>query len=602
MYAMLILLVAAMILISRQGLWTCIGAALAAYLLLSANSSLVQILAGGRYELYAISNFGSLLGLLVYPFFMESRFPTSANWIVLAVGLTVYAFSFLILAVTREAKPVESRVEADDNRAGYSPIKYFSLSFASCYLLNSVSTYLCLDVSPMPMLWTLILALYLLSYIVGFNKKLSNYSSLTGLLLVPIVLSWMTLSAQVAQAARFFLGMSAGLSLVLFGGFVIHSRLYRIRPSPNRLTAFYLMIAIGGAAGGTVASLLMPYVSNAAIEFPISIGIVFFVLWLELRSGSYDSLIQSFGTGKWMSARKKLSVLLPCLLVAVAGGGFLCIYRTEGKVLCRYRNLYGLGVVSLRAEKMKFNATHHDLYSGSTLHGLQLISGSRLISAPTLYYTQDSGGKAIERHPKHVAGKPMRIAVCGMGVGTLSSYAREGDAIRFYEVNPGVVDIATNSAYFTFLSKADGEVDIVVDDARRALEKERAGAEARYDVVVVDVFSGDSIPAHLATEEAFALYLDRLEPDGILAFHLTNWHLDLVPMVKAAARRFNLQIEVYECQQNGVAVYSCWAFMSRGTLPDLADNSTSWRVDLEKVRDIPLMTDDLHSLIPYIKW
>ena len=170
---------------------------------------------------------------------------------------------------------------------------------------------------------------------------------------------------------------------------------------------------------------------------------------------------------------------------------------------------------------------------------------------------------------------------------------------RFYEINPQVAEIATDTNLFTFVSGAAGKVEIVIDDARRALERERDAGEEKYDVLIVDVFSGDSIPAHMATREAVALYLDRLKPDGILAFHMSNWHLNLSPFAKAAAKEFGLYLEDLQCINDRYTFIAHWAFLSRGKIA-FAIPGKHGIIDPEDVKDVPLMTDEPHSLLPYL--
>ena len=196
----------------------------------------------------------------------------------------------------------------------------------------------------------------------------------------------------------------------------------------------------------------------------------------------------------------------------------------------------------------------------------------------------------------------MRVGLCGMGIGTLASYARNDDFYRFYEINPAVAALAQEKSLFSFLSGCKGKVEVIVDDARRGLEHERAENEAKYDVLVVDVFTGDAIPPHMATREAFAIYLDRLADHGILAFHLSNWHLDLIPMIKAAAQGFNLKAESYYCSATPYAFESTWAFLSREELPTMFDARCHTKVDFSLVPDVDLMSDERHSLLPYIQW
>jgi hypothetical protein len=218
---------------------------------------------------------------------------------------------------------------------------------------------------------------------------------------------------------------------------------------------------------------------------------------------------------------------------------------------------------------------------------------------PTLCFTPHAGGLSIETHPKRKSGEGMRVAVAGMGVATLAAYARTNDVYRFYEINPQVADLARNANLFWYVSGCKGKLDIVVDDARRALERERARGEEKWDVLIIDVFSGDAIPPHMSTREAVELYLERLAPGGTLSFHLTNWHLALSPMVKAVAREFNLHLQGFGCFADRWSHGSYWTFLTREPR-DFYISGKHGKVDYGKIEDMELMTDERHSLLPYV--
>lgn len=221
---------------------------------------------------------------------------------------------------------------------------------------------------------------------------------------------------------------------------------------------------------------------------------------------------------------------------------------------------------------------------------------------PTTYYSISGGGMGIVQHPLRKSGKPIRAALCGMGIGTLAAHGRSGDYFRYYEIDPDVIRYATNTKYFTFLSSSHAIVEIVEGDARQALEKERDAGEEKFDLVVVDVFSGDSIPVHMATREAFQLYLDRLAPEGILAVHLSNWHLDLSPLMTGAAQTFDLQLRGFigEADPNCPYIFkSYWAYLSRKEIPFSALDSQI-EVDYSKLGPARVISDSKHSLLPFI--
>lgn len=562
--------------------WAVIPHAAFAYVMLSANSSLVQVLAGGRYSLYSVSNIGSFAGLFAYPLIFEPLLPLRWQWTVTAVTSMLYGL--LLFRLTRRggiaAVADETSREGQDGRS--SPGGYFLLSFASCFLLNAVTAHLCSDITPIPLLWTVLLGVYLLSYVIAFTERGSR---LHWWLTIPtfVIPIYATLRLTLI-GGRYFTGeLVTGVLVLFLGGLVIHSRLYRHRPPAAELTRFYLMIALGGACGGAFCSFVVPHLATTVVEYPIAMATVVFV-----AVGAKKAL--------WRGILLVFAVLLALF-------GIACGRLTQGDVLARYRNDYGTGMVTRRPVRLANGQYYmvHDFRCNSTTHGVQVLNGKDLVYGATAYFTSDAGGSAIVRHPKFAKGEPMRVAVLGMGMGTLATYSRPGDVYRMYEINPAVKELALDRRLFTFIPDAKGKVEIVVDDARKALERESAAKLPRYDVLIVDVFNGDSIPPHLATREAYRLYRDRMEPDGILAVHITNWHLDQLPMVKAAAADLGWNLLAVDCLPSAVSAGSCWAFLSAGPVDRLFVEKRQERLDLSQVRNIPQMTDEFHSLLPFLR-
>ena len=574
--------------------WAVISFAAFSYVILSANSSLVQVLAGGRYSLYSVSNIGSFAGLFTYPLVFEPLLPLRWQWTATAAMSLLYGVLLFRLArgseqgaVSSEQLRREKSLEKDEHHncsllPTHCSLSYFLLSFASCFLLNAVTAHLCSDITPIPLLWTVLLGVYLLSYVIAFTDRGSR---LHWWLTIPtfVIPIYATLRLTLIGGRYFTAELVTGVLVLFLGGLVIHSRLYRNRPSAAELTRFYLMIALGGACGGAFCSFVIPHLATTVVEYPIAMAMVAFV-----AVGAKKAL--------WRGILSVFAVLLAIF-------GIACGRLAHGDVLARYRNDYGTGLVTRRPVRLA-NGQHymvHDFRCNSTTHGVQVLNGKDLVYGATAYFTSDAGGSAIVRHPKFAKGGPMRVAVLGMGMGTLATYSRPGDVYRMYEINPAVKELALNRRLFTFVPDAKGKVEVVVDDARKALERERAADLPRYDVLIVDVFNGDSIPPHLATREAYRLYRDRMEPDGILAVHITNWHLDLLPMVKVAASDLGWNVMAVDCLPSAVSAGSCWAFLSAGPVEPLFVPKRQEKLDLSKVRDVPQMTDEFHSLLPFLR-
>lgn len=238
--------------------------------------------------------------------------------------------------------------------------------------------------------------------------------------------------------------------------------------------------------------------------------------------------------------------------------------------------------------------------NNGTMHGMQISRGAARRFEPTTYYSELGGGVSVLCHPARLAGRPMRVALLGMGVGTMAYYGRTGDVYRFFEINPNVISFAQDPKYFTFLSKSLARIEVKEGDARKLLEEESRSGEAKYDLIVVDVFSGDSIPVHLATVEAMRLYLDRLAPGGMVAMHLTNWHLDLLPVVKSLAESVGLKLRAVKGTTSVDEVDFLWAYLSREDPPLRLKRDVQQEVDISRVASGRLLTDDHHSLVGHL--
>ncbi len=303
--------------------------------------------------------------------------------------------------------------------------------------------------------------------------------------------------------------------LLFLASMICHGELYRLRPHADHLTSFYLMVSFGGAAGGIFVNLIAPFIFTGYWEFYLAwlITIVLLVVMLLPRSSAQVNL---------QARAMSLSFLIGVLLLSFG------LNQYENAIYVE-RNFYG--VIRVREMDRKANSMIH----GMTVHGIQYLTDR---ARPTTYYVEDSGvGLLLLNHPKH--GQSMRVGVLGLGTGTLATYAQAGDVYRFYEINPVVVWLAEGAGgYFTFLNDSKADVTVVEGDARISLEQEFAAGENQN----LDTFSSDSIPTHLVTKEAFALYLKHLAPDGVLAAHVSNRHLDLRPVFWQLAQEYGLAI------------------------------------------------------------
>lgn len=609
----------------------------APYLILSAGSSLLQAWAsasgrggaGGRgaYRLYAISNLGSFCGLFAYPFLMEPFVPLRAQWLGWCAGVAVYLGLVACVARRAEYQKSSRREPVGQNAIGRDALDaalalreepvvlpkilsgaawWLVLPGLSSFTLVAVTNHLSMDVAPVPLLWAILLGAFLLSYVAGFSRAGERWLPLWRML-APCALIACGFAAQEGGGDAFAANIAAGTALVFFCGTFLHGWLYAIRPEGRRLTRFYLGVAVGGALGGAAVSFGAPAVFDGFWEYQIAIAacaaalIVFFACaWTRVWYVRVFSGVTALGA--------MCACMLAWTAATVAGRG----------VVLRERNFYGALRVSASEDLLlRGDANVFSLTNGGTLHGQQARGADpEFEKMPTSYYGPMAGGLAVLLHEKWTGearektalrdlgkligakGKPMRAGAIGLGIGTMATWARAGDEWRFYEINPLVDRVARDTRFFTYMSKSEAVARTVIGDARLMLERERAAGEALYDVLIIDAYSGDSVPLHLATEEAFRLYAERLAPGGIMAMHISNWHMDLLPLCKAAARALGMRVLGVQSPDEPYSLINgaLWVFLTREPLVVDARGSGADLVDFSQVRDMRLPTDAWGSL------
>jgi SAM-dependent methyltransferase len=491
------------------------------FILLSATSPLVQSwharVAGSAepYHLFALSNFASLVALLSFPFLIEPRLSSHGQvllWTSLFV-IFVGVCSLTAWLAGRDARTV-APTSADTAPAITAPaptlrerLLWLTLSACGSMLLLSITNHITENVAPVPLLWVVPLALYLLTFALAFHRR-SLYSRWLMVRLLAVAVGSLGYAIYDPSFTE-----SVQVSVPLFcGGLFLcclfcHGELAQRRPAPRHLTSFYLMISLGGALGAIFVGILAPYVFNGVYEFPLTLCLTallaVIVVWPE---GWLARVFWGFAT-----------LCMAAVLVYHAHA-----YKKDS--IFAARNFYGGLRVELHRDWLK--QPYRTLYHGKIEHGAQFLDPPKSLLATT-YYAENSGvGKALD----HFTGAAKRVGVIGLGAGTLASYGNAGDYFRFYEINPLVVSIART--WFSYLRDSRAKVDIAMGDARLSLAQE---PDQQFDVLAVDAFSGDAIPVHLLTREAFALYLRHLKPDGILAIHTSNTYLNLNPVVQLLA-------------------------------------------------------------------
>lgn len=512
------------------------------------------------YPLYALSNLGSLFALLSYPFLFEPYF--SLGW--QAKGWSVGFIGFVLLCgglaldfanQAGAGKICQTPLEVDDHLCIADHVSpgilwglWLALPTATSVLLLAVTNALCQDVASVPFLWIVPLSVYLLSFIFCFAR---HHWYRRHLFLPMAVLGVFGLMIALDRGAQLSLGWLVVLySFGLFACCMIcHGELFRLRPQPSRLTAYYLAISIGGAVGGVMVAVLAPLLFSIFLEFHIGL---FACCVLPLLAIAQDR--QATAASRYW---QPMAALLAFALLALAGYLIKHVYSATQTQTVVSRNFYGV----LRVQERDLDnpqLARRVLRHGAIDHGLQFLSPEKR-SLATTYYRPETGIGIALNHLQVSGGR--RIGLVGLGVGTLLSYGRADDHFRIYEINPEVVNLAQTQ--FSFLRDSPAKKEMVIADARLALEREPA---QNFDLLVLDAFSGDAIPMHLLTAEAMKLYFKHVRADGVLAIHIANRFLDIKPLLRGLAELEHYQYRFIREPQasDDFGLYrSSWALISR---------------------------------------
>jgi hypothetical protein len=554
----------------------------APYLVLSSTGPLVQNWFGrcfpGRspYRLYALSNLGSLLGLLSYPFLLEPQLTLAGQGWVWSLMFVVFVVACAGCAfAVGKTEPLPDVGPAGTVAApptGARKALWFGLAMVASVLLLAITSQISLEVAVIPFLWMLPLSLYLISFILCFEYERWYRRAL-----------WMPLMllGSGGTAAIIRVGVDAPMIvqllvylLTLFSAcMVCHGEVVRHKPDPRHLTGFYLMVSAGGAAGGVFTGILAPNLFPDLWELPLAlIAGCALAVGLVLRSPSVQLPALTVAAGQatvrtflrvsayawdlgWQMVRRP--VLLAYLLALTGVLAWHAHYELDDYIHIK-RGFFGVLRVDQDGAGSELRTR---LKHGRIIHGIQYADpvSSRM---PTSYYGPNSAvGLAISHHPRRLASQPLKLGFVGLGAGTLASYATQPDTVRFYEINPDVVALSTGpEALFTYIRDCPGAVDIALGDARINLEREDPQG---FQVLALDAFSSDSIPAHLLTREAGELYLRHLAPDGILAIHISNRYLDLDPVVRGLADALGMTVvRIDDSESNDIVWQSDWMLLA----------------------------------------
>jgi hypothetical protein len=609
------------------------------FFVVSAQAPLIQrwsALSGGGdpYPLYAASNLGSFAGLLSYPLLVEPLMPLAQQR-----GLWSAGYCALALLVLWSASSLPAARTAVAPKAAAGPpicwrtlARWALLAAVPSGLILSTTLHLTTDIVAMPLLWVAPLGVYLLSFTVAFSTKRGLASSICRVSPIMLLVAACTLFDQNRSLAFLF----AALAIInLFTlSVALHSQLFDSRPDPSRLTLFYLTMSAGGALGGLFCAVIAPLIFNWTYEHLLLLLAAAYLLAVRNPLSLIDA--------RWSEAKGTygMSLVLVCLLIGVAvlsatafaatppifvfGALFITGFFAIGN-----RALFAAAIAALMSfggawAQLQLSATpghmtrsffgvyavategdRRTLIHGTTVHGMQNLGSPERERMPTTYYARRSGvGLAMSAAPA-LFGDRARIGVVGLGSGTLACYARSGQSWTLYEIDPAIERIASDARSFTFLSRCLPQRHIIIGDARLTLARQPA---ASSDLLVVDAFSSDSIPMHLLTREAFAVYGRNLAPNGLLMVHITNRYLNLEPVLAAAAASggWHAALRVYTPAADGVRdneAPSKWIALSRdpATLQKVVGLSHGqWR-PLVRPTNFKAWTDDHASLLPLIR-
>jgi hypothetical protein len=639
----------------NPSLWllTCLAAIVGLpFFILSSNGPLLQKWfadsgdksAADPYFLYSASNAGSLIALLAYPAVLEPHLALRSQS---RLWTAVYALLLLLVALCGLALWQLRRRNANEGKnsevtAGTSGAtelraeglgalsfgrrgRWLLLSFVPSSLMLGVTNYISTDIASAPLLWVIPLGLYLLTLVLAFARR-----QVVPLRLMIILLPFITIVLLIIFVADVSLGtrQMIGLNLVYFfiAALTCHQLLAADRPATAHLAEFYFWLSLGGVLGGVFNALLAPVIFNSVAEYPlvmllaclllpatgdqreegrarwmdllIPAGILLLILTLTLVSktlslGRVPLIVMVLVAPMFFLFRKRPLRLVLCLAAVMVGASF--VGGVSDTTLHAERNFFGVLRVTSEA-----SGTMHSLFHGTTIHGRQSTSSEQRCEPLAYFHRQGPLGEIVDAF--HASASAPYVAIIGLGTGAAATYARPNELWTYYEINPAVVSIARNPQYFSYLGNCScAPVDIVMGDARL---KMREAPDARYGLIVLDAFSSDAIPVHLITQQALDLYLSKLAPGGLIAFHISNRNLDLSPVVADLAALRNLDsVGLYDLKRSVEGKDpSIWVVMARGPaeMGNLPRSSYAQRMIHDSQR--APWTDDFSNILSVFRW
>lgn len=532
------------------------------------------------YFLYASSNIGSFLALLSYPVLVEPIMTLHAQNLIWTAG---YGVLILLIAacgvLLLRSPPVTAATVAASGGAAPAPswllrARWIFLAAVPSGLLIAVTAHISTDVAAAPLLWVLPLSLYLLTWVLVFQSRpLLPHAWM--LRLQPLAIAGVMVLLAIGGEQNLLLTLGGHQLCFFVIAMACHGELARTRPAASHLTGFYVALSFGGMVGGLFAGLVAPYTFSWIAEYPILlalaalcrprdgsaiagsnwlwlavVAVICVVMALSFREGEAQTFFEEWRV--WLVGAVAASAALQAVVLRIdrwrlavmvaLGLALIRLYPADEGRVETVRSFFGVHKIVVMP-----HGQYHVLMHGTTIHGAEKfqnddgtpISGR---PEPISYYHKDGGiGQAIQAIRARKSG-PLRVAVIGLGAGTLACASQPGEAWKFFEIDQTMVDTARDPKYFTYVQACQPDMQPVIGDARLTFAKEPDGA---YDLIIVDAYSSDAIPIHLATEEAMAIYKDKLAPQGAVLMHVSNRHLELASVVVGIAEENDLKSWVY---------------------------------------------------------
>ncbi|MBI5322318.1 fused MFS/spermidine synthase [Bradyrhizobium sp.] len=589
------------------------------------------------YFLYASSNIGSFLALLSYPVLLEPMFTLRTQNLIWTGG---YGLLILLIAgcgallLKSPANAAALNLPADDAAAPAPSwllrARWIFLSAVPSGLLIAVTAHISTDVAAAPLLWVLPLSLYLLTWVLVFQSRplLPHWLML---LLQPLAIAGVVILLAVGGEQNLLLTLGGHQLCFFLIAMACHGELARTRPPAKYLTGFYVALSFGGMVGGLFAGLIAPFAFSWVAEYPILLALATLCrppvperlpriaqwYWPLLAAIAVALILPVYYAGhifNWLDEHRPwmigaVGVLAAAMALALNGNRWkifatiavalvlLRAYPTDAGRVETVRSFFGVHKIVVTP-----NGQYHVLMHGTTIHGAEKFKnddGTPVTGRPEpiTYYHRDGGiGQAIAAMRER-KGAPLRVAVIGLGSGSLTCASEPGEDWKFFEIDQTMVDSARDSKYFTYIQKCEPDLKPVIGDARLTFAREPSGA---YDVIIVDAYSSDAIPIHLATEEAMEIYKDKLAPHGAVVMHVSNRHLELESVVVGIADANDLKSWVYseDTGRDAEYIFSTTVVVSAREEADVGKLASSDKWTLTEAEDHHrVWTDDYSNII-----